>query len=104
MKDVARGYLRLAERLEDDRVRGEAFNFSTETPVTVLELVTLLRRLMNACDLEPDIRDCADGEIRSQRLSAAKAREILGWEPRWDLTGGLTETIAWYEAFLGERP
>lgn len=104
VKDVARGYLRLAEHLEDDRVRGEAFNFSTETPVTVLEMVTLLRRLMNALDLEPDIRDHADGEIRSQRLSAAKAREILGWEPRFDLTEGLTETIPWYEAFLGERP
>jgi CDP-glucose 4,6-dehydratase len=104
VKDVVRAYRRLAERLDDDRVRGEAFNFSAETPVTVLEMVATLRRLMNAMHIEPDIRDCAEAEIRAQHLSAAKAREVLGWEPAFDLASGLEETIAWYAAFLGDHP
>ncbi len=104
VKDVVRAYMRLAERLHDGRVRGEAFNVSTETPVTVVEIVAMLRTLMNATHLEPDIRDCARSEIRAQHLSAAKAREILGWEPSFDLRSGLVETIAWYAAFLGDHP
>lgn len=104
VEDVARAYMRLAERLDDDRVQGEAFNFSTETPLTVLEMVTLIRKLMNSMHIEPEIQACAQAEIRSQHLSAAKARDVLGWEPGFDLESGLGETIAWYRAFLGAHP
>jgi CDP-glucose 4,6-dehydratase len=104
VKDVACAYMRLAECLEDDRVRGEAFNFSTEKPMTVLEMVNMIQKLLDCAHIEPDIRNCAEGEIRSQHLSAAKARAILKWEPAFDLESGLRETIAWYKAFLGEHP
>ena len=39
VKDVSHAYLRLAEHLDDPRVRGEGFNFSPEQAVTVLDLV-----------------------------------------------------------------
>ena len=100
VKDCARAYLRLGERLEDATVRGEAFNFSNESPLTVLELVGIIQKLMDAGHLEPDVRDVAEGEIHSQYLSAAKAREQLGWTPEFDLESGLRETIAWYRTFL----
>ena len=101
VKDCARAYLRLAERLADPSVRGEAFNFSNEAPMAVLELVGVIQKLMDAGHLEPDVRDVADGEIHSQYLSAARAREQLGWKPEFDLEAGLRETIAWYREFLG---
>ncbi len=103
VKDVSRAYMRLAERLDDDRVRGEAFNFSMETPMTVMAMVALIQKLSNAMHLEPEIRDCAKAEIRVQYLSAAKAREILEWEPGFGLESGLEETLAWYREFLGTR-
>ena len=101
VKDCARAYLRLGERLDDPGVRGEAFNFSNESPLTVLELVGVIQKLMDAGHVEPDVRDVAEGEIHSQYLSAAKAREQLGWTREFDLESGLRETIAWYRAFLG---
>ena len=100
VKDCARAYLRLGERLEDATVRGEAFNFSNESPLTVLELVGIIQKLMDVGHLEPDVRDVAEGEIHSQYLSAVKAREQLGWTPEFDLESGLRETIAWYRTFL----
>ena len=100
VKDAARGYMRLAEALDDDRVRGQAFNFSPQAPITVLEMVGTIQRLMDCPHLEPDIRNRAEGEIRTQHLSAVKAREVLRWEPAFDLESGLRETIAWYRAFL----
>jgi CDP-glucose 4,6-dehydratase len=100
VKDAARAYLRLGERLADNQVAGEAFNFSNESPMTVLDLVAVIQKLMDAGRLEPDVRDVAEGEIHSQYLSAARAREVLAWAPDFDLEAGLSETIAWYRQFL----
>jgi len=100
VKDVVRGYLRLAESLEREELRGQAFNFSPESRVTVLELVGVIQRLMDRTDLAPDIRNTSEGEIRSQYLSSAKAREVLGWKPDYPLEAGLRETIDWYREYL----
>lgn len=100
VKDAARAYLRLGERLDDARVAGEAFNFSNESPLNVLEVVGVIQKLMDAGHLEPDVRNVVQGEIHSQYLSAARAREALGWTPEFDLETGLAETIVWYREFL----
>ncbi len=100
VKDAARAYLRLAERLDDPRVQGQAFNFSTESPLTVLELVAAIQRVMGCTHLEPDVQNFAAGEIRAQYLSAAKARERLDWHPQFTLEQGLAETVDWYRTFL----
>ena len=99
-EDGAAANMVLAEHLADDpSLRGQAFNFSNETQVTVLELVRQILALMGS-DLEPDVRNEARNEIRQQYLSAAKARELLGWEPLVTLDEGLRRTIAWYRDFL----
>jgi len=91
----------LAESLANDpELRGQAFNFSNEIQVTVLELVERLLGLMDS-KLEPEIRSEATNEIRHQYLSAAKAREKLNWHPLFNLDDGLRRTIDWYKAFLG---
>jgi CDP-glucose 4,6-dehydratase len=100
VRDVARAYMRMGECMDRADVRGEAFNFSGEKPTSVLELVSTIRRLMDREDLEPDIRNTAKGEIKDQYLSAAKARDRLGWTPDFSLEAGLKETIEWYRAYL----
>jgi CDP-glucose 4,6-dehydratase len=98
--DIARAYMRLAQCLDAEKVQGEAFNFSTENPLTVLELVDAIQRLLDCGGLKPDIRSCAEGEIHSQHLSAKKARALLQWTPEFDLDAGLRSTIAWYRDFF----
>jgi CDP-glucose 4,6-dehydratase len=91
----------LAEHLADKRdLSGQAFNFSNESQVTVRELVDRILELMGS-NLEPDVRNEAVNEIREQYLSAAKAREVLGWKPLFTLDDGLRRTIEWYREFLG---
>lgn len=104
VKDVARAYIHLAQGLEDPAVHGEAFNFSDEAPMTVLALVDEIRALMQAEHLEPAILNSASGEIKSQYLSAEKARKTLAWEPAYSRQAGLSETIAWYRQFFAEQP
>jgi CDP-glucose 4,6-dehydratase len=51
-------------------------------------------------DLQPEIRNEANSEIRHQYLSAAKARTTLGWAPLFTLDESLLQTIRWYEKFF----
>jgi CDP-glucose 4,6-dehydratase len=101
VEDGAAAYAFLAEHLAADRsLVGEAFNFSNEEPITVLELTNKILGLMGS-DLKPDVRDEATNEIKCQYLSAAKAREKLGWRPLFQLEHGLLLTIDWYRDLLG---
>ncbi|MBH24541.1 MAG: sugar dehydratase [Myxococcales bacterium] len=100
VEDGAAAYMLLAERMgEDPSLAGEAFNFSNETQVTVLEMVERVLALTGA-ELEPIILDQARHEIPNQALSAAKARERLGGAPLFTLDEGLERTIAWYREAL----
>ncbi|MBV8957144.1 MAG: GDP-mannose 4,6-dehydratase [Actinobacteria bacterium] len=102
VEDGARAYLRLAEALAGDAgIAGQAFNFSNETPVSVLDVVATLRAALGRDDVEPDVRGTATGEIDHQLLSSEKARAVLGWKPRYAVVEGLTETVGWYRQFLG---
>jgi CDP-glucose 4,6-dehydratase len=102
VEDGAAAYTLLAERLgADPSLRGEAFNFSNESQVTVLELVRRILGIMGS-SLEPDVRNEASNEIKHQYLSAKKARERLHWRPSFTLDDGLRRTVQWYEAFLRE--
>ena len=99
-EDAADAYLTLAEQLHRPEVQGEAFNFSPESPIKVLDLVALIARLMSCDAIKPVILNQAEGEIPVQSLSAEKAQRVLGWSTNWTLEEGLRETIAWYRTFL----
>ena len=101
VKDAAQAYLRLAEHLVDGAVQGQGFNFSVGKPMTVLEIVGVIQKLMHAEHLEPIIQNTAKGEILSQYLSSEKAERLLKWKPSCGLEKGLEETISWYREFLG---
>ena len=102
VEDGAAAYLLLAERLHaDPGLRGQAFNFSNETPVTVIELVNRILRLMGSSQ-QPDIRAEAQHEIPQQFLDAGKAKRMLGWAPIFSLDEGLRRTIAWYRESLSQ--
>jgi len=100
VEDGAAAYTLLAERLASEpALAGQAFNFSNEIQVTVLDMVRRIIGLMHGT-MDPDVRNEAVHEIRHQYLSAAKAREVLGWRPLFTLDEGLQRTVAWYERFL----
>lgn len=100
VKDGAAAYLHLAECMaQRPEVVGQAFNFSNEIQITVLDLVGRILRMMDS-DLAPEVRNEASHEILHQYLSAAKARRLLGWSPHFHLDDALAETIAWYRSYF----
>ena len=100
VEDGAHAYLTLAEALASGRAKpGEAFNFSNEVELTVLDVARRVIAAMGST-LELDVRNEASNEIRRQCLDASLARAQLGWTPIFDLATGLDRTIAWYRDIL----
>jgi CDP-glucose 4,6-dehydratase len=99
IEDGVEAYLTLAEKMDEDNIHGEAFNFSNEEPLTVLEIVDKILAVMD-CDLEPIVLNKSSNEIESQFLSANKARKILKWKPLYTMEDGLKKSTDWYKAFF----
>lgn len=100
VEDGAAAYLHLAEKMaENPALAGEAFNFSNEIQLTVLELVGRILTVMGS-DLKPDIQGTAKNEILHQYLSAEKARRMLDWKPAYTLDTALASTVKWYREYL----
>ncbi len=105
VEDAVAAYLKLAEQIDRPGVIGAAFNFSTEEPVTVNQIVRTISDVMGVHDLPPLVLDTAKAEIKAQALAAGKARSLLGWSAEHDMTSGLKKTVEWYQAYLQDaRP
>ena len=101
IEDGAAAYMRLAEHLTvHPELRGQAFNFSNESQISVLEIVDLILTKMQS-SLRPEVLNQANHEIRHQYLSAERARAVLNWKPEFTLDTGMERTVAWYREFLG---
>ncbi|WP_277539797.1 GDP-mannose 4,6-dehydratase [Bacillus sp. 159] len=99
IEDAVEAYLLLAEKMEELNLAGEAFNFSNEIQLTVLELVEKILKAMDS-DLKPKVLKQGSHEIKHQYLSAEKARKLLNWTPAHTIDEGLEKTIEWYKAFF----
>src|SRR4051794_2318978 len=99
VEDAAAAYLEIANGLDRDEVRGEAFNAGGGRPYPVGEVVGLIATLAGT-DVEPRILGEGNpaGEIDRQYVDPTKIREVVGWEPGVGLEDGLRRTIDWYRA------
>ena len=100
VRDAVNAYLQLAERLPGEAFMGEAFNFGTETPMSVVELVDRILVLMDRPDLKPRILNEVTHEIPHQYLDCAKARQLMDWKPEFTMDEGLREAVDWYRQHL----
>jgi CDP-glucose 4,6-dehydratase len=100
VRDAVEAYLALAERVPEPGFAGEAFNFGTETPLSVIDMAKRVLAAAGRPDLQLTIQNHATNEIPRQFLDCAKARRTMQWAPKWTLDDSLRETIQWYEQWL----
>jgi CDP-glucose 4,6-dehydratase len=99
VKDAVDAYLALAERMPDSFV-GEAFNFGTETPMSVIAMAQKILEVLGKPHLPLTILNQATNEIPKQYLDCTKARRLMHWEPKTTLEESLRDTAQWYRGWL----
>jgi CDP-glucose 4,6-dehydratase len=104
VRDASLAYLLMAERIASDGRGGLVYNFSSDAPLSVVEIVDRIVSLMGRRDLTPVVLGENRGEIKDQWLTSRKARGELGWAPAFTLEQGLRETIDWYVDYLRTDP
>jgi CDP-glucose 4,6-dehydratase len=100
VRDAVAAYLTLAEHVPCEGFTGEAFNFGTETPLSVLEMARRILDVMGKAHLELTVLNQATNEIPRQYLDCTKARSRLGWRPAHTVESSLRETVEWYRDWL----
>ena len=98
--DIVSAYLLLGEVTEQQSVMGEGFNFSDESPLTVMQMYEAICRAAGREGTVPEVLSQGADEIKDQYLDASKAREVLGWQPGVTLEAGLSRTVTWYREFF----
>lgn len=100
VEDAVIAYAKLAMSLiQNPDLKGEAFNFSNEQPLSVIDIVNKILLTMKS-ELKPEVLGQARHEIQDQWLSSQKARQVLGWLPIYNIETGLKTTIDWYSKHL----
>jgi len=98
--DVVAGYLRLAEVTQNKNINGEAYNFSRDEPLSVMDLYKHISQATLGKYVEPKVLNTAKSEIKDQHLNSAKAKKTLGWSSQVSLESGLARTVEWYKEYL----
>lgn len=96
VKDVINGYLTLFRNF--GKIKGEAFNFSSNDTLSVLEVIKKAQHILGK-KISYRILDIAQNEIPYQHLDDAKAQKF-GWKRTFSLESALPRTFAWYEKIL----
>jgi len=90
VKDVAHANLLALTKGEN-----QIFNVSLNKKTSINELFLLLSLLIPHSAV-PTYKPSRNGDILYSRLDNQKAKELLGWQPKFDLFKGLSETKEFY--------
>ncbi|MEK9154598.1 MAG: GDP-mannose 4,6-dehydratase [Patescibacteria group bacterium] len=97
VKDVADGYIALMENM--DKIKGEAFNFSTGYNFSVVETIRKIEKILGEkCNYK--ILNTQKNEIPFQSLNFEKVTKVLGWKSKYTIEEGIVETFNWYKEYF----
>lgn len=93
--DMVEGMILTIEKATD----ANPINLGTPNDISIRELAELILKLSNY-DITIFFDVTKPQGVRSRKADFSRAREILGWSPKFSLEEGLTKTIKWYKKRL----
>jgi UDP-N-acetylglucosamine 4-epimerase len=100
----------LAATVENKAALNQVYNVAVGGRTTLNELLGMLRRLLlpnhpHLDSFKPVYGDFRAGDVRHSLADISKARQLLGYEPGWEVERGLRDALSWYEGSLsGTKP
>jgi NAD dependent epimerase/dehydratase len=100
VEDTVEGFVRAGESPD---VIGGVFNLGSGKEISISDLARLIVNLLgkelpilrDECRMRPE-----NSEVGRLCADYRRARELLGWQPRWTLDRGLAECIEWTREHL----
>jgi len=84
----------------NDVVKSNVFNVSVVDRTDLNDLYRSLKATLNeggvSYDREPSYQDFRAGDVRHSQADISKARDLLGYNPTYNLSDGVAETMPWY--------
>ena len=93
VEDVVDGYLFLLSKI--DSIKGEAFNFSSNDNLSVLDVIKTAEKSLGQ-KIKYVIKNNEKNEIPYQHLDDSKIRK-LGWISKHSLKTSLPSVLEWYK-------
>lgn len=82
----------------------EPINFGTGREVSIVDLAN---KIVNLCGKQGEIKpvhvEPRPGEVQRLLANTSKAKDLLGWEPKYTLEDGLEKFIDWYRNYKSEE-
>ncbi len=92
LDDIARGTIQALKPLGY-----EVINLGGHEVITINDLITLIEDVVGK-KAKVEYGPAVQADMRSNWADVAKAKELLGWEPEYDLRRGIQALVDWYNA------
>jgi len=90
--DVVDGIARILMR----EFKYEVFNLGTANPVPLLSLIDKIAEKLDGKDFQIKWTYGGEGEAQITYADISKAKEMLGYSPKYNIDNGLREYVDWY--------
>jgi UDP-glucose 4-epimerase len=84
---------------QEKNVGGETFQIATSLETTLNEITELMLQTFSAKEIKtPEVKRTEPrlGDVKRNFSDTTKAKDLLGWECKWNLDRGLISTIEWF--------
>jgi len=100
IKDVVQGNI-LAALSDSSEALNKTYNIACGNRTTLNQLLKLIKNSLSphmpwAASMEPRYGPFRKGDVRHSLANISRARELLGYEPRYSVASGMEESIEWY--------
>jgi len=91
----------LAMVSENEAAANQVYNTAYGERTTLLELIDLLKEYLSEYDsaiaeVKTEFGPERKGDVPHSLASVNKAKELLGYDPKFDIKSGLKEAVSWY--------
>lgn len=90
----------LVKAMETNGTKGEVFNLGNDDERTVKNFAQIIKRLTKSKSKIVSSREMPEDDPRVRKPDISKAKKVLGWEPKVDLTTGLGKTIEYFKTLI----
>lgn len=79
-----------------DKLKGEVINIGTGRDTSILTIAKLILSYLGKPESFIKYGESRPGQVRKHISSTEKSKQVLNWQPRVTIEGGLKKTIQWY--------